>query len=359
MGITHLSLYHFRNLEDGRVDFLSNSIIFRGSNGQGKTNCLEALYVLCYGGSFKTRTSTRLIRFGEIDAGLSGSFYLEEGLSSTVSIRFDKAKKEIKKDNKTIKDRKELIYNAPCILFSHEDISFIRGSQEEKRWFINQTLCLYDAGYLDGLRRYAQILKTRNKVLKENGKKELIEILTEQLVEQGLFIIKERETVTRKLSETLMIMKEQIGGLEAELKMVYHPSWNNIDREAILKKMADGYEKEKAFGMTLWGPHRDRFFFVSGNRDYSQSASTGQIRLLSLVLRATQAFFYHGITGRKPILLLDDVLLELDGKRRDCLLSNMPPYEQVFFTFLPEEKNCYTHGKSQEFLIDGGKITAK
>ncbi len=90
--------------------------------------------------------------------------------------------------------------------------------------------------------------------------------------------------------------------------------------------------------MTCTGPHRDDFRFVSSGLDFARLASTGQVRLLALSLRVAQAAYVQAKSGRKPVLLLDDVLLELDGGHRDRFLAALPDYEQAFFTFLPDER---------------------
>jgi DNA replication and repair protein RecF len=92
-----------------------------------------------------------------------------------------------------------------------------------------------------------------------------------------------------------------------------------------------------AFGLTLSGPHRDRYLFTRKGLEFSSKASTGQRRLLALLLRSAQAQRFSSLTGRQPVLLLDDVLLELDGEKRRRFLERMPPYDQAFYTFLPGE----------------------
>jgi DNA replication and repair protein RecF len=111
-----------------------------------------------------------------------------------------------------------------------------------------------------------------------------------------------------------------------------------------------------ALGTTGTGPHRDRFLFISDGRDYARSASTGQQRLLSLILRVAQAIFYSETTGRKPILLLDDVLLELDPGRRRLFRDRLPEAEQVFYTFLPGEETGRIGEGSLTYEVINGAI---
>jgi DNA replication and repair protein RecF len=111
-------------------------------------------------------------------------------------------------------------------------------------------------------------------------------------------------------------------------------------------------------GTTLSGPHRDRWLFSRGELNFVDSASTGQIRLLSLVLRSLQAVYYTTVTGRKPVLLLDDVLLELDPERRKRFLATIPEASQSFFTFLPGERwEDYQSTSAIVYRVEDGRFS--
>lgn len=128
---------------------------------------------------------------------------------------------------------------------------------------------------------------------------------------------------------------------------------------AVVQRLAETRDQDARLGFTSTGPHRDRFAFQLGSRNFAEHASTGQVRLLSLLLRIAQATLSLEKTGRKPLLLLDDVLLELDGERRRRILERLPAFEQAFFTFLPEQP-LDLGGDSQplHLRVDGGSCTA-
>jgi DNA replication and repair protein RecF len=124
------------------------------------------------------------------------------------------------------------------------------------------------------------------------------------------------------------------------VRIRYRPSWSNLDTAAaVTGRLAADRAKDLAFGTTTTGPHRDRFSCLVDGRDFTHFASTGQVRLCALALRVAQAQFLAGRTGRKPVLLLDDVLLELDPGRKRAFVDRFPDYEQAFFTFLPGENH--------------------
>ena len=150
--------------------------------------------------------------------------------------------------------------------------------------------------------------------------------------------MRERKNIEIALIEPLRELYERISLLGEPVGLQYRPSWPvDADIPVIMDKLAARRADEIAFGSSLSGPHRDRWCFFCGGRDFCSDASTGQLRLLSLVLRSVQAGFYTSRTGGKPVLLLDDVLLELDSEKRKRFLEAIPSSSQAFFTFLPGE----------------------
>ena len=126
--------------------------------------------------------------------------------------------------------------------------------------------------------------------------------------------------------------------LGTEVHIDYRPNWPvDSSVEGIIDLLKGKRRDEFSLGTSLSGPHRDKWFFLSGKRDYSGTASTGQLRLLSLTLRIVQAEYFTNETGRYPVLLMDDVLLELDSGKKRRFLEQLPPAGQAIFTFLPGE----------------------
>ena len=146
MAFTRIRLYHFRNLVDSEIEISSKQVFLVGENGQGKTNFLESIYLLCFGSSFRTRTDIDLIRHGERDMSIAGSVVPASGGSGApeveVSVQIKNKKKSISVDERRIRDRKELIERLPGIVFCHEDIEFVSGPPDRRRWFFNQTMSL-------------------------------------------------------------------------------------------------------------------------------------------------------------------------------------------------------------------------
>jgi DNA replication and repair protein RecF len=350
---------------DNEVTFSGKDIFLVGENGQGKTNFLEALYFCSYAASFRGVRDGEVSRTGE--KSFSAAVKLSGSLYDHVLVKFENGKKVILLDGKPAEDRKELLEISPCIVFCHEDMEFVSGTPERRRWFFDQSLSLYDPVYLDDLRRYRKILKTRNTVLKENqgftysgagfAGSSLLDVLDPQLAAYGIRLMEKREEAARLFSETFGPLYEVVTGIGG-IEVKYIPSWKKTGNESLTAFLGDRREADLSAGICLSGPHRDRYSFTRFGMDFSQKASTGQRRLLALLLRIAQARRFSNMTGRNPVLLLDDVLLELDPEKRRRLLSVMPGYDQAFYTFLPEEPyNRYQKSDTLVYFVHGGHIT--
>jgi len=338
MIIKNLSLIGFRNLKNRNVDTSYKQVILKGENGQGKTNFLEAVYLVCYGSSFRTQNLKDLILHNEKTFRVSAKFQDIQGLDRDVEVFFDDSKKKIKLDNKEIRDRKDLIYSLPCIAFTHDDIEFVRGEPENRRRFFDQTMSMYDPVFFDDLRRYKLILRQRNAALK-NQNFSLLDVYDEKLALYGIPIIKARKAVIDSFLTIFPDIYKAVSLEDKKISITYKPSWGDLlDVDSIISKLHLQRDVDLKMLTTTSGPHRDRFTVVDENGPFVSTASTGQMRLASLVFRSAQAAFYRQKTGINPIFLIDDVLLELDASKRARYLAYLGHYNQAFFTFLPEEK---------------------
>jgi DNA replication and repair protein RecF len=357
MGFRSVRTYQFRNLQDGETDLDAPEVFLVGENGQGKSNFLEALYLLCFGSSFRTKDESLLTRFGEKEMALRGDYASEGRVPFELSLRMAEGQKRISLDGKVIQDRRDLIAAVPCIIFCHDDISFAVGPPERRRWFFNQIMSLYDPLFIDTLRAYQKILRQRNAVLKAGGSS-LLDVYDIQLAEVGTEIVEKRRAAVDEFNETFTELYGKVSRLPGDCVIRYMPSWKgHHDCDAAAATLRERREDDVRMGTTGTGPHRDRFIFFREGRNFSSDASTGQMRLISLVLRVSQAVFFSRKTGKKPVLLLDDVLLEIDGKRRVSFLESLPPYEQAVYTFLPDEPyQHYLHTSTAVYRVSDGTL---
>lgn len=346
MGFIRIRYVHFRNIPDGEIDLSAPRVFLVGENGQGKTNILESLYLLCYGSSFRVNRDSAMIRENETEAAVHGTMTLHDGDSLDISVRLGSGAKKISVNGETVADRRDIVRNLPCIVFCHDDIRFVTGSPDQRRWFFNQTLSLYDDTFIDTLRRYSRILRSRNAAIRSE-QAALVDAYDPQLAEAGIELTRAREGAAAHFSERFSELYHHISGFDYPLEISYRPSWRGeLSIDAVCRELKQSRQSDFRMRTTTRGPHRDRFRFVMNGKEFTETASTGQLRLVSLVLRVAQSVFFSRHSDQKPLLLLDDVMLELDPVRRARFFERLPDYDQALFTFLPDENYAALTGPS-------------
>ena len=365
----------FRNIEDGELSVDAERIFLIGENGQGKTNFLEALYYLCYGASFRGLVDAQIPAAGSSSFGLSALWSASGGdnlPAEEISVRVDGPAKDIRLNGKPLKDRKELVFHNPAVVFCHEDFSFAAGDPERRRFFFDQCAGMLSLSYIDMLRSYKRVLKQRNAALKESAH-DLLDALDPQLARYGLQLMASRKALYARFQAEFPDLYESVALLGRRVDLGYSPSWpQDASIDEILGQLGARRESEIILGTTRTGPHRDRWNFASDGGIFTEKASTGQLRLVSLVLRIIEARAYAGQAAcaeaassspsspRWPVLLLDDVLLELDVGRRRRFLELLPgpgSGAQAFFTFLPEEPwTEYENGATIVYKVSHGRF---
>ncbi len=363
MPVLSVSYYNYRNLANETINLFSKEVFFVGENGQGKSNLLESIYYSAYGSSFRTHTDAEIVTKGERDFSVHTMYKDENENTNAIAVIFENGKKRIEKNGKRLQDRKELINTMPCVLFCHDDLDFVVGEPERRRFFIDQSLTMYDVMYIDVLRRYKRILKSRNMSLKDQ-QYDMLDAYDLQLAQNGVEIERKRRDAIFQFNQIFGKLYEEITGIQG-LAIKYEPSWkmeNNIipTQESIVSLLQSKREMDRVIGTTMSGPHRDRIRFTCNGTNFIPEASTGQRRLIAILLRIAQALFYTHVVGKKPILLMDDVLLELDPDKRQNVIMHLPEYNQLFCTFLPGEPyERYQHSTTKIFEIVNGKWTEK
>ena len=343
-----LRLDRFRNLQPLRLDCLEghDCVFLIGENGQGKTNLLEAIYLLCFGGSFRTRQDADLIRTGAEEGVVAGSFALDGhaldghaldghaldghgGASAawhrevSVHLRKDRAR-EIRVDGSRVADRAEVVGAVPCILFSHDDLRAVDGPPAELRRFFDQTAALSDPTALPALRRYRRVLMARNALLRSGPSDDLLDVYDRQLIEAGIAIRGQRSALIDDYAGRFAAIFHRVTESDVAVSVGYRPSWSSAAADDVAAQMRSARARDHALQTTTTGPHRDRFPLRIEGLSFRRYASTGQKRLASLALRAAQAARVAERSRPAPLLLLDDVLLELDAGKRERFLAALP-----------------------------------
>lgn len=346
MGFVRLAFLNFRNLVDGEIGVGARRVLLVGENGQGKTNLLEAVYLLSVASSFREDHDAALLRDPALPAGLHGRYVRDVEPACGLSVRWEPGRRrEVRVNDKPVNDRRDLLSEVLCICFVQQDSDFVVGPPEARRRFFDQVLALAHPAWLETFRDYRRVLRARNAALKAAAV-DLLDVLDEQIAPLGLALRGRREALVADFNSVFTplvggIMGGGSGGAGGgPVHIRYRPSWAGLETaEAVRGRLAADRARDLAFGTTTSGPHRDRFSCLVDGRDFAHFASTGQVRLCALALRVAQARFLAERTGRKPVLLLDDVLLELDPGRKRAFVDRFPDYDQAFFTFMPEENH--------------------
>ncbi len=353
MPFLSISFANIRNLENATIDLLAKEVYFVGENGQGKTNILEAVYLSSYGSSFRTQNDSEIIAHDQSDCSIRSLFKDQAGHTQTIAFTLRDGRKKIERNAKVIQDRKDLVHTIPCVLYCHDDLDFAIGAPERRRFFVDQSLSMYDPDFIDVLRSCKKILKTKGALLKEK-RADLLDVVDSQLAEIGLKVIHRRRKTLLDFNGVFTRLYEEVTGIDG-VKIEYGSSWKGETSEEVMIELIDRRSIELTMGICMSGPQRDRIRFVRKGTAFIPTASTGQRRLLSLLLRTAQATFYTEKTGRLPVLLMDDVLLELDPEKRQRFTALLPEYDQLFCTFLPGEPyERYRRSGTKVYNVEGG-----
>ena len=358
MSFLSISYFNFRNLKNTNVNIAYPEVFLVGKNGQGKTNFLEALYISSYGSSFKTMPESHISTTGTNNYKIKTLYKENNDITHDISVTYNKNKKEIYKDMKRI-DRKELVSTIPCILFYNSDIDFVTGSQVRKRFFFDQCLAMYDKDYLSLLHSYLKILMAKNAVIRLKRNMELLDTYNMQLVVLAIAITNKRVNIIKEFNNEFPKMYEKISEV-SDVRILYQPLVKTSSEKELLDILNKKKEYEIKMGTSIIGPHRDKINFVKDNMLFDKQSSNGQKRLMSLILRTLQAKFYTEKLKQKPILLMDDVILELDNDKRQKFMTLLPSYKQLFCTFLHGELfNNYKTKNTKVFFVEDGMLNER
>ncbi len=330
MIIKSLELQNFRNYDSLQLEFDNGTNIFYGDNAQGKTNILEAIFMIATTKSHKGSKDQDIIRFGQEEAHIRSYLWKEE-VTRKIDMHLRKGKtKGIAIDGQRIKKAAELLGLLNVVFFSPEDLSIIKNGPAERRHFIDMELCQLDAFYLYNLNHYNKTVNQRNKLLKDLYKnpelKDTLSIWDSQLVSFGSKIIERREIFIKQLNEIINEIHKKLSGSKEEISIIYE---KNTEIENLEEKLKRNQEKDIILKQTTVGPHRDDILFIVNDIDIRKFGSQGQQRTVALSLKLSEIELVRKSIKDTPVLLLDDVLSELDSNRQNYLLNSIGDIQTI------------------------------
>ena len=376
--ISHLSLVNFRNYEHLDLDLGPGMILLHGPNGQGKSNLIEAIYMLAIARSPRTSSEREVVRVQQIreETHCQVLAVVQRGSDSTrlqVGLRATPRNSEQERgqsDHETRGSRRDGSWRRPAadfsiqkyirvngaprrsadlvgqlnaVMFSAQDLELVYGPPPVRRRYLDILISQVDNRYLRTLQRYQHVLHQRNQLLKMvregRSKATELEFWDQGLVSEGAYIIARRLDATGRLSSLADAAHRGLTGEIEGLTLLYRAAFTmgpDKSKDGLSRDLAQSLEtmraREISQGVTMSGPHRDDLQLLIGDNEAAAYSSRGQCRTASLAMRLAEAYYLKEERGEEPVLLLDDVLSELDVARRAHVLSAVSRYEQCFIT---------------------------
>ncbi len=331
MHLAHLRLRDFRNYPRLDVDFAPGFHVLIGDNAQGKTNILEAIYLMATLRSFRGVGGAQMIRHGAKGYFVGGTVVAQA--DHDIKMYWSARERKLALDGQPVKRLADYFGALRTVVFCTEDLQLVKGSGRARRRFLDLLLAQTQPGYLALLQRYMIAVRNRNALLKQHHPDEpTLESFSTEMVKLGNEIIRARRELVPKFSPLARLAYRRIANDAEELRLEYQPS---VERDFAVE-LAHSRARERSFRATVVGPHRDDLQFLQNGKSAAQYGSEGQKRTLAIALKMAQAEFLTGIHGSPPILLIDDVMGELDLKRRSGFLPLLEQARktggQVFMT---------------------------
>jgi DNA replication and repair protein RecF len=329
--LTEVRLEQFRNLADVGLEVPPEGVVLVGANGQGKTNFLEAVHYLSRFRSFRGTGHVDAIAFGAEHFRIEAAFQ-SDGRSRTLAVSADRERRRIVLDDAPIGRPSEAAGALLAVGLRPEDLELVTGSPSARRGFVDELLGLASRPYRRALAEYDRVLRQRNELLRSGRGAAQLETWDEALVSSGVPIVVARARLVSRLAERFARTAARVAAAEEDgaYVLAYRPSVPvdpaaaDGEQDVALawsRALVERYEVDRARGWTTVGPHRDDLAIALNGRELARFGSQGECRTAAVALRLMEAEVLEADTGRRPILLLDDVFSELDGGRGERLLD--------------------------------------
>ena len=344
MVIKSLSLNNYRNYQSLTLDLCQGTNIFYGNNGQGKTNLLESLFLCAIGKSFRYAKSGDLVLNGA--DRFQVSVKISEDITEQIDISYTrKEEKVIRVNGLCLRKLGHLMGNLMAVIFSPEDLQLVNDGPAMRRRMMDIAISQIKASHYFNLTQYNKTLSQKNALLRKGNLQgnpaylDMLDVYNQQLAESGAKIIARRNQFVQLLSQFAKEKHQEIAPEEV-LEIFYQTDAlpegflsENIGeiRDAFYQILCQKQEKEIERMQSIVGIHRDDIDFTLNGSDLKRFGSQGQKRTAVLSMKLAELGILEKSTGRKPILLLDDVFSELDGLRQESLLKSIANF-QTFIT---------------------------
>jgi DNA replication and repair protein RecF len=393
--LSKLSLTSFRNHSDTRLELGPGLTVFHGANGQGKSNLLEAAYMLAIAKSPRAASDRELVSWsiaasgGHVQAlgvGREGDVTTQAQIDIDVAaaapapgLELEPPLKKSLRVNGIIRPAVEFVGMLNVVFFEAADLEIVFGGPAERRRFLDILISQTDSSYLKAMQRYSRVVMQRNQLLRrirdDRAGVEELEFWDDRLAVEGAAIIDRRRRAVAALESVATAEHAALTEGREQLGIAYLPRLSaenggdplaadaDLAQDRLAKTLAGAMagvqSREVAQGVSLVGPHRDDIRLTINGQPADAFASRGQARSVALALKLAEAASLKAATRRRPVLALDDVLSELDSARRRLVLERASHYEQALLTVTEPEIVAPDFLRSAAmFSVCAGKVTA-
>lgn len=366
MILNKLSILNYKNIASADVCLSPKLNCLIGSNGVGKTNFLDAIYMLSFCKSAFNSIDSQLIRHDEDFMVVQGLYQMDDADPTEIYCGMKRGqKKHFKRDKKEYRKLSEHIGFVPLVFVSPADSSLIDGASDGRRKLMDVVITQYDRDYIVALQRYNKALQQRNALLRAEADPDggLLELLEMQMGDAGESISRARASFINQLVPVFQQIYQTIsqGKEEVSLRYVSH-----CQRGPLFEVIRRDRMKDRAVGYSLHGVHRDDLEMLVGGYPLRREGSQGQSKTFVLALRLAQFAFLKSVgNGRVPLLLLDDIFDKLDAHRVEQIvkLVSGDAYGQIFITDTNRDHLdkilASTDCEYKLFVVNDGVITEK
>ncbi len=356
MYLNKLQLWNFRSYENLELNFPKGITILYGDNGQGKTNIVEAIYLLCTGRSHRTNREHDMIKIDRPWSRIRIENLQRDGRHTVDMVMARGQKKRILVNGLAISRISEILGQLSGVIFSPEDLDLVKEGPRLRRRFMDIELSQVSKNYFYALNDYNKVLEQRNSLLKETKKESNLFVWDTLLAQRAVPIIKARREFCKRLVVKAKEMHKYLSSNKEELICIYKDAVNGSEdiEEAMLELLEKNHEIDIKRTFTTVGPHKDDIIIKLGETDLRYFGSQGQQRTATLALKLTELEMMKEDLGEYPILLLDDVLSELDLTRQKMLLDKIKDVQTIITVAQPVE--IFKDMKVNYFRVEKGKV---
>lgn len=352
MILTELNILNYRNIREASMTFAPKLNCLIGLNGQGKTNVLDAIYMLSFTKSAYTTQDSLNITHDQEMAMVQGVYKMSRELNSlnepltlndemmTVSCGLRRGvKKQFRRDRKDYKRLIDHIGLIPLVMVSPADHQLIEEGSDERRRFMDSVISQLDKQYLEHITRYSALLKQRNALLKQYQDApevpwDLFEVLEEQMIPSARYIFSAREQFISRFVPIFQELYDELSGGAEQVSLIYQSQLHTRDLHAAYQSTR---QRDLILGWTSQGVHKDELQMMLGDYPLKRVASQGQQKTYLLSMKLAQALYISQrltTNDQRPILLLDDIFDKLDSERvaRIVRMVKRPEFGQIFIT---------------------------